>query len=169
MSSQKYFLITENVNESHIYFNPSILRIILFENGRFKHDSLFPHAMSHLIFFHTLNALISTSRGSLQFSWISIERRWNFGLHIELHVNLFLYLFLIVFCFKFNCCAVNPVTEVKNDFDKTPWCTTEGECHDINAKIPKTCCVGVNARNFEQEAPRSCFVHLNTGDFKTTV
>lgn len=69
---------------------------------------------------------------------------------------------------NFNCCAVNPVTEVKNDFDKTPWCTTEGECHDINAKIPKTCCVGVNARNFEQEAPRSCFVHLNTGDFKTT-
>lgn len=60
--SQKYFIITENVNETHIYFNPSILRIILFENGRFKHGNLFPHAMSHLIFFHTLNALIPNDK-----------------------------------------------------------------------------------------------------------
>lgn len=68
---------------------------------------------------------------------------------------------------KFNCCAVNPVVGTKNDFDQTPWCTTEGECHDVNAQIPKTCCVGVNASNFEQKASQECYVYV-TGDFKTT-
>lgn len=68
---------------------------------------------------------------------------------------------------NFNCCAVNPVMGVNNDFDKTPWCTTEGECYDINAQIPKTCCVGVSASNFEQKASRSCYVFV-TSDFKTT-
>lgn len=68
---------------------------------------------------------------------------------------------------NFNCCAVNPVTGVNNDFDETPWCTTEGECHDVNAQIPKTCCVGVNASNFEEKAQSSCFIYLTSG-FKTT-
>lgn len=90
------------------------------------------------------------------------------GLYIEFDVNLFLYLFFIVFCLQFNCCAVNPVTGVNNDFDETPWCTTEGECHDVNAQIPKTCCVGVNASNFEEKAQSSCFIYLTSG-FKTTV
>lgn len=84
------------------------------------------------------------------------------GLYIEFDVNLFLYLFFIVFCLQFNCCAVNPVTGVHNDFDETPWCTTEGKCHDVNAQIPKTCCVG------ETEAQPSCDVYVTSG-FKTTV
>lgn len=62
---------------------------------------------------------------------------------------------------NFNCCAVNPVTGVHNDFDETPWCTTEGKCHDVNAQIPKTCCVG------EKEAQPSCDVYVTSG-FKTT-
>lgn len=149
---------------------------ILFENGRCKQ---FISACKKLSdFFHTYilkESLIPNSKYKYQqagfpckFSLHNYRTQMILGLYIEFNVNLFLYLFFTVFCLQFNCCAVNPVTGVNNDFDETAWCTTEGECHDINAQIPKTCCVGVNASNFEDKAQPSCFVYLTSG-FKTTV
>lgn len=141
---------------------------ILFENGRFNQ---FISACKKLSdFFHTYilkESLIPNSKYQqagfpCKFSLHNYRTQMILGLYIEFDVNLFLYLFFIVFCLQFNCCAVNPVTGVHNDFDETPWCTTEGKCHDVNAQIPKTCCVG------EKEAQPSCDVYVTSG-FKTTV
>lgn len=135
--------------------------------------NLFPHAKSYLIsfiriylknhLFLTASTCINKQGFLASFHCTIIARRW----YLVCILNS-MFLFFTVFCLQFNCCAVNPVTGVNNDFDETAWCTTEGECHDINAQIPKTCCVGVNASNFEKEAQPSCFVYLTSG-FKTTV
>ncbi|XP_061165482.1 CD63 antigen-like isoform X1 [Saccostrea echinata] len=65
-----------------------------------------------------------------------------------------------------DCCAVNNVTSTTNDFDKTPWCTTSGECQQTNAEIPKACCVGVTETNYTS-APTSCFYSLNPRTYNT--
>lgn len=91
-----------------------------------------------------------------------------FGLYIEFNVNLFLYLFFIVFCLQFNCCVVNFVMGVNNDFDEIVWCIIEGECYDVNVQILKICCVGVNVSNFEKEVQLFCFVYFISG-FKMMV
>lgn len=85
-----------------------------------------------------------------------------FGLYIEFDVNLFLYLFFIVFCLQFNCCVVNFVMGVNNDFDEMLWCIIEGKCYDVNVQILKICCVG------EKEVQLLCDVYVISG-FKMMV
>ncbi|XP_048776319.2 tetraspanin-9-like [Ostrea edulis] len=59
-----------------------------------------------------------------------------------------------------DCCGVNPVEGSTNDFDLTPWCTTNGTCHRTNAQIPRSCCNGVDETNFTK-ASRSCFFNVS--------
>lgn len=44
---------------------------------------------------------------------------------------------------EYKCCGVNTVFGTSNDFDTTPWCTTNGSCQQTNSQIPKSCCLGV--------------------------
>ncbi|XP_048777618.2 tetraspanin-9-like [Ostrea edulis] len=64
--------------------------------------------------------------------------------------NSWNYMFLTL-----DCCAVNPVTGVANDFKQTPWCTTAGTCQQSNADLPGTCCTGVDANTY-RTAPSDC-------------
>ncbi|XP_062621168.1 uncharacterized protein LOC134282786 isoform X2 [Saccostrea cucullata] len=67
---------------------------------------------------------------------------------------------------KLDCCGVNPVNGTTNDFDKTPWCTTKGECQKTNAEIPKTCCLNVTEETYST-APDKCYSQVIRGTYKT--
>ncbi|XP_048773380.2 tetraspanin-9-like isoform X2 [Ostrea edulis] len=55
--------------------------------------------------------------------------------------NAWNYVFLLI-----DCCGINGT---ENEFEDTPWCNSvNSTCHDINAKIPRTCCTGVDDSNY---------------------
>lgn len=63
-----------------------------------------------------------------------------------------------------DCCGVNPVLSVTNDFDQTPWCTTLGACKSSISQIPKTCCTGVDETIYSS-APESCHGNVTSGTY----
>nr|XP_022327134.1 uncharacterized protein LOC111126645 isoform X1 [Crassostrea virginica]XP_022327135.1 uncharacterized protein LOC111126645 isoform X1 [Crassostrea virginica] len=69
------------------------------------------------------------------------------------------------FFFQYDCCAVQEVLGTTNDFDNTPWCTTNGSCQATASQIPKTCCKGVTPDDY-QTAPSTCHASVNGGTFK---
>lgn len=64
----------------------------------------------------------------------------------------------------FECCGVNKVVGTTNDFDQTPWCTTEGSCQATASQIPKTCCKGFTKYDYEN-APTECHSSVSPGQF----
>ncbi|XP_062585817.1 uncharacterized protein LOC134247477 isoform X2 [Saccostrea cucullata] len=50
---------------------------------------------------------------------------------------------------EYKCCGVNTVFGTTNDFDTTPWCTTNGSCQLTNSQIPKSCCLGVISEDLQ--------------------
>lgn len=70
------------------------------------------------------------------------------------------------FFIKYECCAVNQVEGIRNDFDKTPWCTITGTCQDTSHQIPRTCCKDVTENNY-LTAKESCYFYLNAGTYKS--
>lgn len=63
-----------------------------------------------------------------------------------------------------DCCGVNPVLSMTNDFDQTPWCTTLGACKRSISQIPKTCCTGVD-QTIYFSAPLSCHGNVTSGTY----
>nr|XP_022303073.1 uncharacterized protein LOC111110752 isoform X1 [Crassostrea virginica] len=70
------------------------------------------------------------------------------------------------FFIKYDCCAVRDVLSSENDFDRTPWCMSNGTCQQTISQIPKTCCKSVTQEDY-QMAPKSCFEALDTGTYKS--
>ncbi|XP_061165475.1 tetraspanin-9-like [Saccostrea echinata] len=83
-----------------------------------------------------------------------------------------------------DCCGVNAVNGTTNDFDKTPWCTTKGDCQQTNAEIPKTCCVNVTENTYSAASdkcysevikrtykPKGCFevIEVQISAFSSTI
>lgn len=53
---------------------------------------------------------------------------------------------IYVYIVQIDCCGINGT---ENEFEDTPWCNSvNSTCHDINAKIPRTCCTGVDDSNY---------------------
>nr|XP_022323316.1 uncharacterized protein LOC111124602 isoform X3 [Crassostrea virginica] len=69
------------------------------------------------------------------------------------------------FFIQFDCCAVREVPGTTNDFDNTPWCTTNGTCQETASQIPKTCCKDVTQDDY-QNAPSACHASVNPGTYK---
>ncbi|XP_062604364.1 uncharacterized protein LOC134266135 [Saccostrea cucullata] len=67
---------------------------------------------------------------------------------------------------ELDCCAVSPVVSTTNDFDKTPWCTTSGECQQTNSQIPKTCCNGVTVSTYSS-APSACHANVDSETYNS--
>lgn len=67
---------------------------------------------------------------------------------------------------KLDCCAVRAVYSTTNDFDNTPWCTTNGECQQTNSQIPKTCCKDVTVSTYTS-AQTNCHAYVNSGTYNT--
>lgn len=63
-----------------------------------------------------------------------------------------------------RCCGVNPVRSTTNDFDQTPWCTTEGSCQATSSQIPKACCINISESTYNS-APATCFASVNPGTY----
>lgn len=63
-----------------------------------------------------------------------------------------------------DCCGVNPVSSVTNDFDQTTWCSTSGTCQTGASEIPKTCCLNVDESTYTS-APASCHTNVNSGTY----
>ncbi|XP_078327056.1 uncharacterized protein LOC144623039 [Crassostrea virginica] len=70
-----------------------------------------------------------------------------------------------MFFIRYDCCAVREVLGTTNDFDNTPWCTTNGTCQATASQIPKTCCKFVTKNNY-QNAPSNCHASVNPGTYK---
>lgn len=56
---------------------------------------------------------------------------------------------------EYKCCGVDRIHGTTNDFDTSPWCTTNGSCQLTNSQIPKSCCLGVTEENL-QSANENC-------------
>lgn len=67
---------------------------------------------------------------------------------------------------KLDCCGVDPVLSMTNDFDQTPWCTTSGSCQTSHSNIPRTCCTGVDESTYSS-APASCHRNVTSGTYNT--
>uniref|UniRef100_A0A8W8KQ19 Tetraspanin n=1 Tax=Magallana gigas TaxID=29159 RepID=A0A8W8KQ19_MAGGI len=63
-----------------------------------------------------------------------------------------------------DCCGVDPVLSMTNDFDQTPWCTTSGSCQTSRSNIPRTCCTGVDESTYSS-APASCHRNVTSGTY----
>lgn len=63
-----------------------------------------------------------------------------------------------------SCCGVNPVLTTTNDFDNTPWCTTEGSCQATSSQIPRACCINITESTYNS-APTSCHASVNPGTY----
>nr|XP_022320376.1 uncharacterized protein LOC111122769 [Crassostrea virginica] len=69
------------------------------------------------------------------------------------------------FFIQYDCCAVREVQGTTNDFDNTPWCTTNGACHANASQIPKTCCKDVTQDDYKN-APATCHESVNSGTYR---
>nr|XP_034299755.1 uncharacterized protein LOC105342105 isoform X2 [Crassostrea gigas] len=69
---------------------------------------------------------------------------------------------------KLDCCGVDPVLSMTNDFDQTPWCTTSGSCQTSHSNIPRTCCTGVDESTYSS-APASCHRNVTSGTYNTKI
>nr|XP_022325251.1 uncharacterized protein LOC111125579 isoform X1 [Crassostrea virginica] len=69
------------------------------------------------------------------------------------------------FFIQYDCCAVREVQGTTNDFDNTPWCTTNGSCHANTSHIPMTCCKDVTQDDY-QNAPATCHASVNPGTYR---
>lgn len=67
---------------------------------------------------------------------------------------------------QLDCCGVDPVLSMTNDFDQTPWCTTSGSCQTSRSNIPRTCCTGVDESTYSS-APASCHRNVTSGTYNT--
>ncbi|XP_061165113.1 tetraspanin-18-like [Saccostrea echinata] len=63
---------------------------------------------------------------------------------------------------SWDCCGVNPVVGLKNDFGSTSWCSEMNNCRQNSSPIPKTCCNHVTAKNYTR-APPSCYRSVTKG------
>lgn len=65
---------------------------------------------------------------------------------------------------ELDCCGVDPVIYMSNEFDQTPWCTTQGSCQSNISQIPKTCCVGADESMYSS-ALLSCHENVTIGTY----
>lgn len=79
-----------------------------------------------------------------------------------------LFLVCVDLFFKHSCCGVNPVLTTTNDFDNTPWCTTEGSCQATSSQIPRGCCINITESTYNA-APTGCYASVNRGTYHSKV
>ena len=51
-----------------------------------------------------------------------------------------------------------------NDFDNTPWCTTQGTCQETSSQIPRSCCIDLNEFDYHS-VPKDCHASVNRGTY----